>query len=400
MRSASEKVAHAGAAQETGARTNAGVTGGLVIDLSASDQPPSADATRPGLPVLPPFTALIEIALFIVLPAALDYFVPAFPSLSGLQPHPFWLPVLLLSLQYGTVSGLLAAGCAIAASSILGLPDQEIGEDHFTYLLRVWSQPMLWLVAAIILGQFRMRQIERKQELARKVAELSMQRTAIADYATNLRERCERLEREIVGRRGQADGDLLVQLNALRTGQGDAAVRAFGGCLELAFGPCQASVSLRTDAGLRVIARHGWAADATWKQSFTVADPLSRAMLDGSGPVTVLRPGDEVKLGDQGLAAAPILAQGDGRVIGMLKLEAVAPSELGASLEARLTALTDLISPAVEAGQFTAAPAIGTPAAPLARAAQPGERPRLWRQIRWRRGQSAGVSPTRSSRAG
>ncbi len=350
--------------------------------------------------MLPPLVALIEIALLIALPATLDYFVPSFPSLSGLQPHPFWLPVLLLSLQYGTVSGLLAAGCAIAASSILGLPEQEIGENHFTYLLRVWSQPVLWLVAAIILGQFRMRQIERKQELARKVAELSMQRTAIADYAANLRERCERLEREIVGRRGPARGDLLALLNDFNTGHGEAAARALGACLDLAFGTCQASVSLRTTEGLHVIARHGWAADATWKHSFATSDPLHRAMTDGSGPATVLRPGDEDKLGDQGLAATPILARTDGRVIGMLKLEAAQPAEVGATLEARLAALADVISPAIEAGRLKAVPTGGAFTAPPIRATQPTDRPRLWRHVRWRRGQATGATATRTSRAG
>ena len=360
-----------------------------------------ADAVeaRPGLPVLPPFVALIEIIVFIVLPATLDYFVPSFPSLSDLQPHPFWLPVLLLSLQYGTVSGLLAAGCAIVAGSILGLPEQDIGENHFTYLLRVWSQPVLWLGAAIILGQFRMRQIERKQELARKVAELSMQRTAIADYAANLRERCERLEREIVGRREHARSDLLVLLSDLNTGHGEAAARALSACLDLAFGPCQASVSLRAAEELRVIVRHRWTADATWKQSFGTTDPLYGAMTNGSGPVTVLRPGDEAKLGEQGLAATPILARSDKRVIGMLKLEAAQPSELGATLEARITALADLISPAIEAGQLQAARASGPAAFPVVRPTQPAERPQLWRHVRWRRGATTGADATCTTRA-
>ena len=94
-------------------------------------------------------------------PAALDHFWPSFPTLSQMQPHFFWLPVLLLSLQYGTVSGLLAAGVAIVLTAWLGWAEQEVGENHFNYLLRISTQPMLWLVAALLLGQFRLRQIEQ-----------------------------------------------------------------------------------------------------------------------------------------------------------------------------------------------------------------------------------------------
>ena len=69
-----------------------------------------------GIQVLPPPIALIEIVALIVPFTLLDHFVTSFPNLADIQPHPFWLPVLLLSLQYGTMSGLLAASAAILAT--------------------------------------------------------------------------------------------------------------------------------------------------------------------------------------------------------------------------------------------------------------------------------------------
>lgn len=368
----------------------------------------AAEATRskvdvgpPGLPVLPPLAALVEIALLIGIPALLDYFVPSFPSLSGLQPHPFWLPVLLLSLQYGTVSALLAAGCAIAASSILGLPDQEIGEDHFTYLLRVWSQPVLWLITALILGQFRMRQIERKQELARQVAELNMQRTAIADYAANLRERCERLERDIVGRRSMGGRDLLSLVHGLGAARGAAVQPGLGTLLEAAFGTCQASIALRMGDELRVVFRHGWPTEPRWHTSFATGDPIHHTIVMSHAGLCAMTPGDETRLAGEGIAATPILSRSDGRVIGMLKLELVDPAELDASLPARLAVLADLLAPLVEGGLLGAVAASGTPASSSLRTVSPaGDRPRAWRQIRWRRGSPETATPTRASRTG
>ncbi|HRD76373.1 MAG TPA: hypothetical protein PK264_10590, partial [Hyphomicrobiaceae bacterium] len=79
---------------------------------------------RHGLPVLPPLVAWLEIALLILPITVYDYLSTGF-TITELHPHPFWLPVLLLSLQYGTPSGLAAAGVAILATFALGWPEQD-----------------------------------------------------------------------------------------------------------------------------------------------------------------------------------------------------------------------------------------------------------------------------------
>ncbi|MFM9938555.1 MAG: GAF domain-containing protein [Hyphomicrobiaceae bacterium] len=374
--------------------------------LTAAINAPAADAeaARPGLPVKPPLTAVLEILVLIALPTLLDHFVPAFPSLSDMQPHPFWLPVLLVSIQYGTVSGLLAAGSAIAANSFLGWPEQEIGENHFTYLLRVWSQPMLWLAASLMLGQFRMRQIEQKQELARQVAELGTQRKAIADYATNLRARCESLEREMVGRRAPDDRDLLARLGRLSTAMAPEAARAaLRDCLAAAFGKCQASVFARDGDGFRLVEQHGWPANARWQTALTAADPLAVAMHGGRRAVSVLTPGDEVLLGSEALAAVPIASHIDRRLSGLIKIEAMEPTEIDADVTLRLAALAAQIAPLLESASAwsqiggnaagNGAPHTATASTPVAVGARP------WRQVRWQRRANA-VEAQRPTRTG
>ncbi len=343
---------------------------------------------RPGLPVLPPLMALVEILILIVLPGVLDYVWPGFPSLAETQPHFFWLPVLLLSLQYGTVSGLLAAGVAITLSALLGWPDQEVGENHFNYLLRIWAQPVLWLTAALVLGQFRMRQIELKQDLARKVAELSMQRTAISDYATNLRGRCERLEREISGRREPNVRSMLTTLAALQAGSLNASV-AFGECLELAFGPCAASVYLRDGDHLRLAAAHG---AAPGRADVVAANtPLARAITIEGRHVSVTNPGEEEILAGTGVVAVPVYSSADGRSIGMLKLEALPAGELNEGTPACLAAIAAQIAPLVEKGSISvlSAPASGVLSG--VRQGPPAPRQRLWRQLKWQRQAARGI---------
>ncbi|MGE0517102.1 MAG: hypothetical protein AB7O71_24505, partial [Hyphomicrobiaceae bacterium] len=212
-----------------------------------------------GLPVLPPLAALFEIVVLVICPGLLDYFVPGFPSLNETQPHFYWLPVLLLTLQYGSASGLLAAGVAIILANLLGWPEQEIGENHFNYLLRIWLQPVLWIATAVILGQIRLRQIERKQALGRSVALLTQQRAALAEHAQNLRARCDRLER-FIATRHEADGlALLSALGRTQTTSAAEAMEALREAVTLACGDCQLAVLSREGDELRAIFRHGTA---------------------------------------------------------------------------------------------------------------------------------------------
>ena len=335
---------------------------------------------RPGLPVLPPATALLEILVLIVLPAALDYFWTGFPSLSETQPHFFWLPVLLLSLQYGTVSGLLAAGIAITLSALLGWPDQEVGENHFNYLLRIWTQPVLWLTAALVLGQFRMRQIEQKQELARQVAALSSQRTAISDYATNLRARCEALEREIAGRRDPNVRVFLTSLSRLKAGGPDTAA-AFSDCLTLAIGRCASSVYVRDADRFRLIASHGTSLNR--RDTLPADDPLYRLVAGEGRSLTVLTPGEEAMFAGDGLVAVPVHNPSDGSVIGMLKLDSADANEVNERTVECLAAISAEIAPLVMAGEFAGYAGRVTVSNQAALAAT--HRPRLWRQMKWQR---------------
>ena len=160
------------------------------------------------MPVLPPLNAFIELIVFFAVVLFFDAVLQFFPDLNEIKPHPFWFPVLLLSLQYGTVSGLLAAGVSILITTVLGWPEQDIGENHFNFLIRIWAEPVLWIVVALVLGQFRMRQIAQRRALLRKVNRLQTQRDAIEQHSTNLRGRCEMLERRIASQQANTVPEL------------------------------------------------------------------------------------------------------------------------------------------------------------------------------------------------
>jgi hypothetical protein len=293
------------------------------------------------LPVLPPAGALVELAAIMATIFLSGWMLNV--ELAELEPSPFWLPVLLLSLQYGTVAGLLAAGVATAAYVFNGFPEQAIGENLFSYLLRIWALPMLWVGVALVLGQFRLRQIEMKQQLQRDLSQRSAEAKSLAAYSSALEERCHRLEREMSSGAAGSGARVLDALAGLSSIDQDG----FAAAIESVFPGAQASLFSATPFGFTLAASSGWPEDAAWLREFNSAHPLARAMLGDRRSVTVLKAGDEALLANQGLAAQAVVGSDQGRVAGFIKIESADAAFINEALVRRLGTLARLVAPAL-----------------------------------------------------
>ena len=98
-------------------------------------------------------SALVETLAFLAVALLLDAWLGSGDRFAGISPHPFWIIVLLVSTYYGTNEGLATAGlCAIAA--LAGhISEQGFNEERTAWLLRVTSDPVLWVMAALLLGE-------------------------------------------------------------------------------------------------------------------------------------------------------------------------------------------------------------------------------------------------------
>jgi hypothetical protein len=376
-------------------------TGATVDRRSAASALARAVAER--FPVLPPPAALLEIAVLFALIIGLGWLTGQ--DLADLRPHPFWVPVLLLSLQYGTVSGLLAAGIATAFTGLGQLPEQVVGETYFVYFLRIWIEPILWIASAVLLGQFRMRQIANKMELVRQVQELAAQRTSLANYAGKLRHRCETLERRLAGRQ---EPDSLLMLQAI----GGARVAGAPG-LNVAFARVMAAVLPGSQASLFVVDQHQLRRALTAPvagvglprgvtlQALDATHPVFHGIVGRGEGASVLTAAGEAVLAGQGIAAVPMRSD-QGAVIGMIKVEVMdshllGPSTLGVldavagalagPLQAMLLAqdivpsniLPGNIAPGTAGGSWPVQPAPLNSPLDDAPVAQPGGR--IWRHV-------------------
>lgn len=315
--------------------------------MSQSPTRPTREGT--GLPVLPSRMAWLELGVLIAV-ILLERFVEPFPDLSRMNPHPYWIFVLLLSLQYGTVSGLLAAVIAIIGTLAIGLPEADIGESYFEHLVRVWTQPVLWLIMALVLGSFRMRQIEFRDDLMREVDDLQARGVALVDHAKHLKARCDTLERELVSSsdpEGYRVLDAVARLAQVSQGNGEATFRE---AMRLAFPRAQASVFWARPEGWPVAWTSGWPEGGRWKSSFTASDPLVAAMVEKRS-LSILAGKDEAALQGEGQFAVPIMSADGLSVAGFIKIELLPASAISTTTVERLALVGRQLSVGLAVGE-------------------------------------------------
>jgi hypothetical protein len=301
------------------------------------------------LPVLPPRFALVELFVFAAL-IMCELQIEAFPDLSKLNPHPYWIAVLLLSLQYGTVSGLLAAALAIGGTLLLGLPEAEIGESYFNYLVRVWTQPVLWIIVALLLGSFRMRQIEERDGLQKQVDDAVAQSASLSGYARQLKTRVENLERRLASSAKPETGRLLEAFHAAadrrtREQQLQAARTALG----VAFPTASISLLTADGGGFRQILAHNWPTDAPWRPDLRPDDALARSLMTERRIVSRLQDGDDALRGRDAKIVIPIATRDGTGIAGALRVENMAAADLDDRVTARLDAVARALVPVVSA---------------------------------------------------
>lgn len=116
---------------------------------------------------------------------------------AGTLPHPFWIPVVLMSAQYGVMGGLFAALSASAAFLLHGLPPQSAMQDFYGYAGVVAVQPCAWCAAALVLGGLRTLHIHNQTTLEDQLDQASLTADALADALQGAVREIDRLEQRI-----------------------------------------------------------------------------------------------------------------------------------------------------------------------------------------------------------
>ncbi|MBF8272762.1 MAG: hypothetical protein HW380_1867 [Magnetococcales bacterium] len=275
-------------------------------------------------------SALVEISIFFMVAVAIDLNLGQADRFRGVDPHPYWIIILLMSCQYGRWEGLLATFLSALFYLSENFDRQVFGENLFDRIDAISYLPTFWLVTAIVLGELRLRHIRDRNFLRKSLIEAQEREEAITQAFVRMHRVKDRLETQVAGQ----TETMISYFKMAQIMEGHDTESILKGARELirmVLDPKSFSIFLLQREGLEVLIRDGWEEDAEYSIAFEPHSPLFRAVIGNQKTLVVARAEDRGILMDEGIMASPLISLKSGNVIGMLKVERLEFAELNTS---------------------------------------------------------------------
>ena len=292
-----------------------------MTDHPTAEPPAATPAPRTVLGVRA--VAWLEILLFFAAALAIDFFLLEGDRFWDVRPHPFWLIVILLAVQYGANASLVAALAATLALTVGNLPPQELGADVFEYWAGIGLRPALWVGVGQILGQMRDRELAERVQLRSRISMLEHQNQLIAQGFEELKRTKSALEARIARQ-------FRTVITTYRAAQSmdvtDEArlSRGLDQLIQSVLSPQKYSLWTLGPDGFELERSVGWQEADTFERRLELSHPMVQHLLAREAALCAARPSDERKLMGQGLLAGAMTDLDSGEIVGMLKIEETA----------------------------------------------------------------------------
>ncbi len=137
------------------------------------------------------FRGIFEGFVLLVAVVAVERLFLGRGTYAALDVHPFWFPVLLITLQYGLYSGVVTA---CLAALMLDWPIRPPGQDIVDFYFEVVRLPVQWVLVAMAIGIFRQAQIRAETVRERTIASLRATNERFAEEVARLDDELYRFE--------------------------------------------------------------------------------------------------------------------------------------------------------------------------------------------------------------
>lgn len=201
------------------------------------------------------FKYAIEIVVFYAAMAAVNLFVfPDYPGFIGVDPHPYWLGVLLFGFRYGVFAGFLSG--VISAAFYLGLA--WVGVEQYLFEeLSFYVRPSLFIIVGVMVGVGNHKYLQRIVDLGKQVAGLDGQVARQGDEIQTLQNINAGLEKRIVTRM-QTLITLYEGARSLSATDLDGLYTSILNFIAKTLGAEEAALYLHTDDGWQLKGSFGW----------------------------------------------------------------------------------------------------------------------------------------------
>lgn len=274
-------------------------------------------------------SAIIETLMFLTAIMLLSVIVGNGNRFMDVAPHPFWIIVLLITLQYGTNEALIASVLCSAVLLIGNLPEQSLSESMYGYILKVLSLPFLWIVTSLILGSIRTRQENEKTSLQNQLDKAKDATNLITEGYNAVKKAKEQLELRLASEKCSVL-TMYEVARSLETNDPSEASVAIARLVNVTIKPIKFSIYCWKDNTLSLDAAYGWKETDDFSTKFDANSPLARKMLQKNRSLlSIINENDENILKGQGILAGAIYDKRTGKIFGMLKIEEIAFMDLG-----------------------------------------------------------------------
>jgi hypothetical protein len=217
---------------------------------------------------------LIETFTFLAVIVILQRWLGA-AEIHGL-PHPFWLPVLLASCQYGVGGGMIAAFAA-SVVYLFGISPASAAQDFYDYAATVAVQPATWLATSLVIGGLCNLHFHHAAELASRLSACVRRANDLSDGLEQATREINALEQRIAGDTSSVAA-LARAISRIDTTDRRAAAASFGEIFRIGAGIGTFTVYLREhDSYVPVSAVR----DDTVQSTKTIT-PLSALQVEGA----------------------------------------------------------------------------------------------------------------------
>ena len=265
-------------------------------------------------------SALIEIGCFFLVLFLLSFFLGIGFNYFNVCPHPFWILIILIAAQYGTIEALIAAVVSTLVLIAGQTPERDVFQEHFEYVFLLAKTPIQWFIAAVILGELRMRHIRERDALREIVLKSEEDKAKIAEAYEGLKKIKESLELHAATDYKTA----LAVLSSFKKLENLNENELIKGTLELVktlVNPDLFSLYLMKDNSLKYMARWGERTENHYARSFGPETALFQAIVKSKELVFVHSHAKILEY--EGVAAVPIIDVKKDIVYGMIKIEKI-----------------------------------------------------------------------------
>ncbi len=297
-------------------------------------------------------SAFIETGLFLLVALLLDAFFGGGDRYWGIEPHPFWIIVILMAVQYGVPEGILAVAASTLALLLGNMPEQRYDQIMYDYIYEVSINPLMWVVAAVIVGILRERHIRERDELRQNLENAQEREEKIAESYEWVRELKQKLELRVAGQL-RSSIDTYRAAKAVEKLNPQDVLEGVSELIRAVMNPQQFSVYLRDNGTASVTIMSGWADTDDYPRQYDSNSRLFQEVIGNRKTLCVVNDEHERILGGEGVLAGPLLDTQTGQVVGMLKVEKLGFTELNLSSVEAFRAVCEWVGMAfVNAGKY------------------------------------------------